>query len=179
MDLRPIQNEAPRQDPSSVNEFEAMAPLCAVFRRYLKSQNLKYTPERADILNTIIEEDDVFEVEELMLEIRRLGHRVSKATVYRTIKLLQEAGIITQALFDSKQSHYQLIYGKMPRDYIVCMKTGEHVQFTDPELIDLRNRICEKRGWDPVGHRFQIYGISPDGKKMMNELAEKTDSDQT
>ncbi len=179
MDLRPIQHEVPRQGQSSINEYEAMAPLCAVFRRYLKSQNLKYTPERADILNTIIEEDDVFEVEELMLDIRRLGHRVSKATVYRTIKLLQEAGIITQALFDSKQSHYQLIYGKMPRDYIVCMKTGEHVQFTDPELIELRNRICEKRGWDPIGHRFQIYGISPNGKKMMSDQSEKTDSDQT
>ncbi len=181
MDLRPIQHEAPhpRHDQTALTESEAMAPLCAVFRRYLKSQNLKYTPERADILNTIIEEDGVFEVEELMLEIRNLGHRVSKATVYRTIKLLQEAGIITQALFDSKQSHYQLIYGKMPRDYIVCMKTGEHVQFTDPELIELRNRICEKRGWDPIGHRFQIYGISPEGKKMMEELAEKSDSDQT
>ena len=179
MDLRPIQHEVPRQGQSSVNEYEAMAPLCAVFRRYLKSQNLKYTPERADILNTIIEEDDVFEVEELMLEIRRLGHRVSKATVYRTIKLLQEAGIITQALFDSKQSHYQLIYGKMPRDYIVCMKTGEHIQFTDPELIDLRNRICEKRGWDPIGHRFQIYGISPNGKKMMNDQSAQPESDQS
>ncbi len=121
MDLRPIQHEAPRQGQSSVNEYEAMAPLCAVFRRYLKSQNLKYTPERADILNTIIEEDDVFEVEELMLEIRRLGHRVSKATVYRTIKLLQEAGIITQAPFDTKQAHYQLIYGRAPLAYMVCM----------------------------------------------------------
>lgn len=179
MDLRPIQHEVPRHGQYPVNEYEAMAPLCAVFRRYLKSQNLKYTPERADILNTIIEEDDVFEVEELMLEIRRLGHRVSKATVYRTIKLLQEAGIITQALFDSKQSHYQLIYGKMPRDYIVCMKTGEHVQFTDPELIALRNRICEERGWDPVGHRFQIYAISPNGKKMMNDQSAQSESDQS
>ena len=143
-----------------------MAPLCSVFRRYLRSQNLKYTPERADILNAIIECDDVFEVDQLLMEMRRRGHRVSKATIYRTVKLLQDAGIITQALFDSKQAHYQLIYGKAARDYIVCMKTGKYIEFSDDELVALRNRICEEHGWDPVGHRFQIYAISPEGRRL-------------
>ncbi len=141
-------------------ELAAMAPLCAVFRRYLRTRTLKYTPERADVLNAIIERDGVFEVEELLLEMRRRGHRVSKATIYRTVKLLQEAGIITQALFDSKLAHYQLIYGKAPRDYMVCMTTGRVVEFSDDELVALRNRICERHGWRPVGHRFQIYAIS-------------------
>ena len=141
-----------------------MAPLCSVFRRYLRSQNLKYTPERADVLNAIIECDDVFEVDQLLMEMRRRGHRVSKATIYRTVKLLQDAGIITQALFDSKQAHYQLIYGQAARDYIVCMKTGKYIEFSDDELVALRNRICQAHGWDPVGHRFQIYAISPEGR---------------
>jgi len=168
MDLPPINKE--NQDLNlSREQIRAMAPLCAVFRKYLKSRKLKYTPERADILNAIIERDDVFEVEQLQMEMRQRGHRVSKATVYRTIKLLQEAGIITQALFDSKQSYYQLIYGKAPRDYMVCMKTGKHIEFADDELIALRNRICEKYGWEPVGHRFQIYAISPEGKQQTDD----------
>ena len=140
-----------------------MAPLCSVFRRFLKTRQLKYTPERADVLDAVIAWNDVFEVEELMTDMRRRGYRASKATIYRTIKLLQEAGIITQALFDSKQSHYQLIYGKAPRDYMVCMKTGKYLEFTDDELVALRNRICSEHGWAPVGHRFQIYAISPEG----------------
>ncbi len=144
-----------------LHENLAMAPLCAVFRRYLKTNDLKYTPERADILNVIIERDDLFEVEELLLELRQHGYRVSKATVYRTIKLLQDAGIITQALFENKQAHYQLIYGKEARDYLVCMKTGQHQEFTSPELVELRNRICKERGWEPIGHRFQIYAHPP------------------
>ena len=151
--------------PPDGSQLAAMAPLCAVFRRYLKSQNLKYTPERADILNAIIERDDVFEVDELLMDMRERGHRVSKATIYRTIKLLQEAGIITQALFDSKQAHYRLIYGKAARDYMVCMKTGRHLEFSNDELVELRNRICESQGWEPVGHRFQIYAISPEGRR--------------
>jgi len=142
-----------------------MAPLCAVFRRYLKSVNLKYTPERADILNAIIERDALFEVEELLADMRRRGYRVSKATVYRTIKLLQDAGIITQALFDAKQAHYQLIYGKAPRDHMVCMKTGKCIEFSNAELIELCQKICREYGWEAVGHRFQIYAISPEGRQ--------------
>ena len=159
--------------PPSDLELAAMAPLCSVFRRYLKSQSLKYTPERADILNSIIERDGVFEVEQLLLEMRARGHRVSKATVYRTIKLLQEAGIITQALFDSKQAHYRLIYGREPRDFIVCMKTGSHMEFANDELVRLRDRICTELGWSPVGHRFQIYAISPEGQAMRDEPSEE------
>jgi Fur family transcriptional regulator, ferric uptake regulator len=147
-----------------------MAPLCAIFRRFLRSQDLKYTPERADVLNAIIEHDGVFEAEQLMEDMRARGYRVSKATVYRTIKLLQGAGIITQALFDAKQSHFQMIYGKAPRDHMVCVKTGAHIEFTDQELITLRNRICRERGWNPVGHRFQIYAISPEGSRTADSL---------
>ena len=153
-----------------------MAPLCAVFRRFLKSRNLKYTPERADILDAIIERDGVFEVEELMQKMRADGQRVSKATAYRTIKLLQDAGIITQALFDSKQAHYQLIYGKDPQDSMVCMRTGRVINFRNEELVALRDRICREHGWDPMGHRFQIYGISPEGRvaPVTREPAELT-----
>jgi Fur family ferric uptake transcriptional regulator len=175
MDLRPIKSQSANgpagQVPSMIggSDEAAMAPLCAVFRKFLKSQNLKYTPERAETLNAIIERDDVFEVDELMIEMRKRGYRVSKATIYRTIKLLQDAGIITQALFDTKQAHYQLIYGKAPRDYIVCMKTGKHIEFTDSELNKLRDRICRERGWDPIAHRFQIYAISPEARDSAHE----------
>lgn len=142
--------------------IQVMAPICSVFRRFLKSKQLKYTPERADILNAIIDMGDVFEAEALLLTMRSKGHDVSKATIYRTIHLLQEAGIITQALFDAKQAHYQLIYGKAPRDFMVCMKTGKLIEFVSPELVAVRDRICRELGWQPVGHRFQIYAISPE-----------------
>jgi Fur family ferric uptake transcriptional regulator len=140
---------------------QPMAPLCSVFRRFLKSKGLKYTTERADVLDAIIARDGLFEAEELLLEMRTRGHRVSKATTYRTISLLLDAGIIVQALFDSKQAHYQLIYGKEPRDHMVCMKTGRLVEFQSPELTALRNRICKELGWTAIGHRFQIYAVSP------------------
>jgi Fur family ferric uptake transcriptional regulator len=172
VNLRPLrQPEQPGKPVGELpSEFDVLAPLCAIFRKFLRSRDLKYTPERADVLHAIIERDGVFEAEQLMTDMRGRGYRVSKATVYRTIKLLQEAGIITQALFDTKQSHYQLIYGKAPRDHMVCVKTGEHIEFTDQELIALRNGICRERGWKPVGHRFQIYAVSPSAAAAVASL---------
>jgi Fur family ferric uptake transcriptional regulator len=148
--------ETPRQDLPQL-----MAPICSVFRRYLKSKGLKYTPERAQILDAIIDRDNVFEVEELLLDMRASNHRVSKATIYRTISLLVEAGIITQALFDSKQAHYRLIYGLEPRDHMVCMRTGRLIEFSNKDITELRDKICRELGWEPTGHRFQIYALSP------------------
>lgn len=158
--MRNIPSDTPPPDQHPAPS-EVMAPLCSVFRRFLRSKTLKYTPERAEILDAIIDRDDVFEVEELLLEMQRKGHRISKATIYRTINLLVDAGIITQALFDSKQAHYRLIYGKEPHDHMLCMRSGKLIEFSSSKLTELRDQICRELGWEPVGHRFQIYAISP------------------
>ena len=141
---------------------DVMAPLCSVFRRYLRSQDLKYTPERADILDAIIAQDGLFEAESLMDSMRSDDHRVSKATLYRTVKLLREAGIIQEVTIDGKQSHYQLIYGRKPIDALVCMRTGKRIEFSSEDVVAIRNKICEEHGWDPAGHRFVIYATSPE-----------------
>lgn len=141
---------------------DVMAPLCSVFRQYLRSQNLKYTPERADILNAIIEEDGLFQAETLMDSMRLGKYNVSKATLYRSIKLLREAGIIQEVIIDGKQSHYQLIYGRKPIDAMVCMRTGKRIEFSSSELITWRDGLCKELGWEPVGHRVVIYALSPE-----------------
>ncbi len=140
---------------------EVMAPLCSVFRRYLKSQDLKYTPERADILNAVIERDSLFEAESLMDGMRSAGYNVSKATLYRTVKLLREAGIIQEVIIDGKQSHYQVVYGRNPIGAMVCVRTGNRIEFSTDELVQWRDAICKDHGWDPVGHRVVIFAVSP------------------
>jgi len=141
---------------------DVMAPLCSVFRRYLRSQDLKYTPERADILNAVIEQEGLFEADTLMDDMRRNKYVVSKATIYRTVKLLREAGIIQEVLIEGKQTHYQLIYGRRHIDAIVCMRTGNRIEFSSEEIAGWINEQCKSRGWEPVGHRVVIYALSPE-----------------
>ncbi|MEC9373000.1 MAG: transcriptional repressor [Planctomycetota bacterium] len=142
-------------------DVRILEPLCAVFRRKLKEEGQKYTPERAQILDTIIRIDDVFEAEQLQEALREANFRVSKATIYRTLKLLQEAGIIQQVLLDSDQASYQLVYGRRPHDLLIRMDTHEIIPIEAPELAAIRDRICREHGLDPQGHRFQIFATAP------------------
>lgn len=157
MDLEPVK--------ADTDDIEIMEPLCAVFRRHLKSLGQKYTPERAQILDTLIQMDEVFEAERLMEEMKQSGYRVSKATIYRTIKLLQDAGIIQQVLFQSEQAHYQLAYGRRPQDLIINMETDEIITISAPELIELRDRICKEHGLSAQGHRYHIFAKPIPSKK--------------
>ncbi len=138
-------------------------PMCAIFRRFLKRQGLKFTTERATILDAVLARDGVFEAEELLEDVRRGDRRVSKATIYRTLKHLVEAGIVTEVLLDARQTHYQLSFGREPKGYLVCVDTNEVIEFPANELVALRDRICREHGIEPVSHQFVIYGASKKG----------------
>lgn len=144
-------------------ELEILEPLCAVFRKKLKAEGLKYTPERAQVLDTVMGFDGLFEADRVLEKVRKSGFRVSKATVYRTIKLLQEAGIIQRALFDQEQAHYQLVYGKAAQDSIIRMDTGEVIAVDVPELAVVRERVCRERGLAAKGHRLVIFAVGKQG----------------
>lgn len=159
MELQPTSRPAAAGANISITE-----PLCAVFRRQLKAEGLKYTPERAHVLDAIIQLDDLFEAEQLIDELRKGGggRRVSKATVYRTIRLLQDAGIIQRVLTDNDQSVYQLAYGQRPSDLLIRLDTNETIQIEEPELIALRDAICRRLGLKAKGHRLQIFAVAED-----------------
>jgi Fur family ferric uptake transcriptional regulator len=140
-------------------------PVCAIFRRYLHHESLKFTPERAMILDAALRQKGLFEPEQLVGDLKQLGHRVSRATVYRTLNHLQDAGIIKQVFFDNKQSYYEVIAGRQVHDYLICVATGKVIEFNSDKLKQLRDEICKQHGFDPVSHRFQIFGISPEAKK--------------
>lgn len=164
MPLRPLKAHS-----GGEQRLEIIDPLCAVFRRKLKSEGLKYTPERAQVLDTVIRLGEsngngsgLIEADRVLFDVTRSGFRVSKATVYRTIRLLQEAGIIERVPFDDDQSHYQLAYGATPRDAIVRMDTGETVPIEVPELVSLREAICQRMGLKARGHRLHIFAVRGD-----------------
>ena len=169
MDLSPPRPPA-NDDGAAIPTI--MEPLCAVFRRRLKELGQKYTPERAQVLDTIIKIDDVFEAEQLQDALKKSEFRVSKATVYRTLKLLQEAGIIQQVLVDSEQASYQLAYGRRPRDLLIRVDSNEIVRIDVPELIAIRDRICAQLGLEAQGHRLQIFAVrKPQGAESPGAAA--------
>lgn len=142
-------------------ELRIVEPACAVFRRKLRDEGLKYTPERAMVLDTIVRRPGVFEAEHLLDELRHTGLRVSKATIYRTLKLLMEAGVIERVLVDADASKYQLARAGRRSEALVRMDTDEVIALDVPELSALRDRLCRERGLTPQGHRFVVYAVGP------------------
>src|SRR6476660_2406073 len=100
-------------------------PVCAIFRRYLHEQKLKFTPERAMMLDAELRKSGLFEPDQLIEDLKQLGHRVSRATVYRTLSHLQDAGIVKQVFFDNRQTYYEVIVGRETHDYLICVATGK------------------------------------------------------
>jgi Fur family ferric uptake transcriptional regulator len=152
----------PRVTPQP--ESRPYEPVCAVFRRYLRGQKLKFTPERAMILDAALRKTALFEAEQLVTDLRQLGHRVSRATVYRTLSHLQDAGILKQVFFDNKQSYYDVIVGRQVNDYLICVASGKVIEFSSEKLRKLRDEICREHGFEPLSHQFHIFGLSPEAK---------------
>jgi Fe2+ or Zn2+ uptake regulation protein len=154
----------PRVSAARREEALPYEPVCAIFRRYLHGRNLKFTPERAMILDAVLRRTGLFEAERLVADLKQLGHSVSRATAYRTLAHLQDAGILKQVFFDNKQSYYEVIAGRQTYDYLICVATGKVVEFSSEKLRRLRDEICREHGFSSLSHQFHIFGLSPEAQ---------------
>jgi Fe2+ or Zn2+ uptake regulation protein len=76
---------------------------------------------------------------------------------------LVEAHIVSAVLLDAHQAHYQLTFGREPKGYLVCVETHKIIEFDAPELSAIRERVCADNHFQPLSHRFVVYGLSPEG----------------
>ncbi len=130
-----------------------------VFRRYLLDRGLKYTGERRLLLQAVMRNNGHFEAEQLLLEMRQASERVGKATVYRTLKLLVDCGIVREVQFTHKQAHYEHTYGDLPHDHMICQHCGRIIEFDAVDVLRLREEVARTRGFRAQSHRFQIRGF--------------------
>ena len=99
-----------------------------------------------------------FEAEELLWAMRRQDVRVGKATIYRTLPLLVEAGIIREVIYGEKHAHYEHTFEHAPHDHMVCRDCGRVIEFDSRELLELIRQLCGRQGFQPLYHRFQVSG---------------------
>ena len=130
-----------------------------LFREFLRDRGLKYTGERENILGAVMGTDEHFEAEQLLFLMRQKNLRVGKATVYRTLKLLVECGIVKEVHFSNKQVHYEHTYGQDPHDHMVCRRCGRIIEFDAKDVTRLRTLIAAEHGFHALAHRFQIMGL--------------------
>ncbi len=144
--------------PKPVNT-KAVVNAEKVFRKYLLEHGLKYTGERRLLLQAVVRNNGHFEAEQLLLDMRQASERVAKATVYRTLKLLVDCGIVREVQFTNKQVHYEHTYGDVPHDHMICRHCGRIIEFDAVDVLRLREKVAREHGFRSQSHRFQIRGL--------------------
>ena len=116
------------------------------------------TDQRRVVARVLSESHDHPDVEELYRRSHALDPHISIATVYRTVRLFEEAGIIARHDFRDGRSRYEE-QPETHHDHLIDMKTGKVIEFVEPEIEELQERIARKLGYKLVDHRLELYGI--------------------
>ena len=122
-------------------------------------KGLRITEQRRVIARVLSEVDDHPDVEALHRRVAQVDQRISIATVYRTVKLFEESGIIERHEFNGGRSRYETVQEEH-HDHLIDVETGQVIEFHDDELEDLQIRIAARLGFRLVDHRMELYGVA-------------------
>lgn len=120
-------------------------------------RGLRLTEQRRTIAKVLSESDDHPDAEELYARASRIDPKISLATVYRTVRLFSDAGIIETHDFRDGRARYEAADAEH-HDHLIDVQTGEVIEFVDDEIEALQYKIAEKLGYDLVDHRLELYG---------------------
>ena len=127
------------------------------------AKGVKLTDQRRIIAKVMSESQDHPDVNELYLRVTKFDSKISIATVYRTVKLFEEAGIITKHDFKGGKARYEEV-SEGHHDHLIDVKTGEIIEFVDEEIENLQKKVAEKHGYKLVDHKLELYGVKVNSK---------------
>jgi len=127
-------------------------------------KGVKLTEQRRIIAKVLSESKETYgesdhpDVDELYNRVSKIDSKISIATVYRTVKLFEESGILTKHDFKGGKARYEAIV-ESHHDHLIDIKTGEIIEFVDEEIEKLQNKVAEKYGYKLVDHKLELYGL--------------------
>jgi Fur family transcriptional regulator, ferric uptake regulator len=159
--------EVPLPDGGPVSVSEESKE--AVLNRYMAQHGLKSTRQRSLIIDTFFSVVGPVSVEELWSKVREQDTKVSVATVYRTMKLLNDCGLAHARNFGDGQTRYEAAAGREHHDHLICTRCGRIVEFENDRIEAMQEAIARKHGFIVTSHKMELYGLCRDCQRAVTE----------
>ena len=132
--------------------------MTSTIEKKCKDKGVKLTEQRKVIAKAMSESNDHPNVDELYKRVSKVDQKISIATVYRTVKLFEESGILAKHDFKGGKARYEEL-NEGHHDHLIDIKSGEIIEFVDNEIEELQKKVAEKYGYKLVDHKLELYGI--------------------
>lgn len=129
------------------------------YEKYLEGSGLHFTHGRRVVFNEVMNAHGHFAPEELLKQCRTKGRKISRATIYRILKELLEAGVVRETAFGEKHHHFEHLYDEKRHHHARCIRCCKLVEFLDRREEKLYTSVLERIGFSVIGHEMHFYGI--------------------
>lgn len=130
-----------------------------IFRKYLVRSRLKLTAERQAVFDELFARHEHLEPDEILVRLRAKGKKISRATIYRTLELLVDSGIVGRVRTGESGYRYERLRAGEHHDHLICNGCGRVIEFFEPRIESLQDEVFERYGFLPLSHSHQMRGI--------------------
>lgn len=134
----------------------------------LKEKGLKPTHARVLVFDEVLKMKHHFSADDLAFQVRQKDQNVSRATVYRTMPLLIEFGILREVVFSDKHHNYECMVGRKHHEHLICLKCGGIIEFSDERMEEPLKAACQKFGFMGIAHKTEVTGYCAKCRKESN-----------
>lgn len=130
-----------------------------ILEEFIRSNNLRHSDQRKQILEIFLNTEKHLTAEELYTIVKKKNPAIGYATIYRTLRLLSDAGLSRELLLEDGTTRYEHMYGHKHHDHLICTECGKFVEIESPEIEAIQDKLALKNGFTLLKHRFELYGL--------------------
>lgn len=160
---------------SELTAMSVAVPPVDKFREFLLTKGMRLTPEREAIVTAVYASHEHFDADVWIEKLERRKGGASRSTVYRTLSLLEEAGLIRKVARSNDREVYEHDYGYPQHDHLICKKCGDMIEFPNEVIADVLERIAAEHGFRMSGHRLEVEGICSNCSRPPQRMHRKLD----